>query len=208
MQENADLRRQLDDTEEQLETLEQKRDVLQGQTPYEISQRSVMQNFSHNDAPPPSPRIDSSMCRGDRDTFDQRRTAGVHGMRLLRNIFDGWTIACQDKRMVGVKSSFSCLPYLISQNNQNSSMSTVWSVVRLRREDLEIARERLGSGSFAEVFRGEIKIRCAVKKMRQQPLPPKVRVRVVLLQTTPKLELLFLFSRTVTSIASQTYSPR
>ena len=75
MQENADLRRQLDDTEEQLETLELKRDVLQGQAPYVISQRSVRQNFSHDDAPPPSPRIDASMCRGDRDTIHQRRTS-------------------------------------------------------------------------------------------------------------------------------------
>ena len=194
MQENADLRRQLDDTEEQLETLELKRDVLQGQAPYVISQRSVRQNFSHDDAPPPSPRIDASMCRGDRDTIHQRRTAGVHGMRLLRSIFDGWTIACQDKRMIGVKSSFSCLPYLVSQNNQHSSMSSVWSVVGLRREDLEIARERLGSGSFAEVFRGEIRIRCAVKKMRQQPLPQKVRVRVVLLPIISKFELSSPFS--------------
>jgi hypothetical protein len=35
-------------------------------------------------------------------------------------------------------------------------------VCRFRRENLEISKERLGSGTFADVFRGEIKIRCVL----------------------------------------------
>ena len=46
-------------------------------------------------------------------------------------------------------------------------MATWWPISRLKRENLDIMKERIGSGSFAEVFKGEVKIKCAAKKMRQ-----------------------------------------
>jgi len=100
---------------------------------------------------------------------DIRRTAGVHTGRLLRAAVDSWITACVDHRVSGLKSSFSALDFL---TNQDGTLATHFPVTRLKRENLEIQKERMGSGSFADVFRGELKIKCAIKKLKQMPLPP------------------------------------
>lgn len=74
---------------------------------------------------------------------------------------------CMQKSQYGICfSSLSCNVYevwLVFLLRQDGSLGTrSWPVCRFRRENLEISKERLGSGTFADVFRGEIKIRCVL----------------------------------------------
>lgn len=48
-------------------------------------------------------------------TGDSRRTAGVHGLRLIRSKFDEWVIQCLDRRMEGSKTAFTALGFLTNQ---------------------------------------------------------------------------------------------
>ena len=53
--------------------------------------------------------------RSEEVTSEWRRTAGVHTLRLKRNVFEAWIICCHDSRMSGSKSAFSCLASLTNQ---------------------------------------------------------------------------------------------
>lgn len=46
---------------------------------------------------------------------DTRRTAGVHGLRLMRAMFDDWITRCLDRRMLGIKTGFTGLDFLTNQ---------------------------------------------------------------------------------------------
>ena len=53
--------------------------------------------------------------RSEEVTSEWRRTAGVHTLRLKRDVFEEWIICCHDSRMSGSKSAFSCLASLTNQ---------------------------------------------------------------------------------------------
>jgi len=90
-------------------------------------------------------------------------TLGVHTIRLLRASFLAWQNATVDMRMVGKTTSFSGLEHF---TQQDGSLAEWFPCGRLRRHEIEIKNEKLGSGTFAEVFRGEWRIPVAVKRMR------------------------------------------
>jgi predicted nucleic acid-binding Zn-ribbon protein len=46
---------------------------------------------------------------------DSRRTSGVHGLRLIRTMFDDWITRCLDRRMLGIKTGFTGLDFLTNQ---------------------------------------------------------------------------------------------
>jgi len=230
LQENASLRQELDDTQVQLDDITSQNQDLQEQNqlllvgPQLLGQTGTApQRSSQSFSPTSSGNARGHFFPGSNWAGSPRRTCGVHTCRLLRIAFNEWMTACEDRRMTGLNPAFSCLGQL---TNTDGSIATTWPVARIRRENLEINMERIGSGSFAEVFKGkdfvhvtnththvrkcthaecqsdvgcfcdscrpvwvdlmhvfeyvwcmagELKIKCAVKKIRVVPLPQASR---------------------------------
>lgn len=101
----------------------------------------------------------------DRFSWDERprRTSGVHGMRLTRDVMMAWANFTVDMRGAGNNTSFRCLNYFCD----NEGHLAAWMPNgRLRRSELDVKNEKIGSGTFADVFRGDIRIPCAIKKIK------------------------------------------
>lgn len=66
---------------------------------------------------PPSTSSFAHSCQNPTTEFmgDSRRTAGVHGLRLIRTMFDNWITLCLDRRMLGIKTGFTGLDFLTNQ---------------------------------------------------------------------------------------------
>ena len=92
-----------------------------------------------------------------------RGTSGVHGLRLLRLAFNSWNTLTKDMRSMGRNPSFSCLNYFCDTDGYLASWMPVG---RIRKNELEVKAEKVGSGTFADVFRAELKIPCALKRMK------------------------------------------
>ena len=160
LQENATLRQELDDTQVQLDDVTSQNQDLQDQNnqlalrPHLLGHTQMSQQHTAQTRPPSS-GSSRDFQNDTNSTFngvsDYRRTCGVHTLRLLRRAFNEWMTACEDRRMTGQKPAFSCLDQL---TNPDGSIATAWAVARIRRENLDINKERIGSGSFAEVFKG------------------------------------------------------
>jgi len=88
---------------------------------------------------------------------------GVHTVRLLRAAYLSWLDVTVENRMLGRRPMFSGLDYF---QGPEGSLAEWFPVGRIRRSELEIKTDKLGSGSFAEVYRGEFKLPVAVKKIK------------------------------------------
>jgi uncharacterized membrane protein len=93
-------------------------------------------------------------------------TLGVHTLRLLKNSFVAWMWATVDSRMSGKRTGFAGMEHFCAPDG---AIAPWFPAGRLRRGDLEVWDEKLGTGTFAEVFRGEWRIPVAVKRMRASP---------------------------------------
>ena len=92
-----------------------------------------------------------------------RRTSGLHGLRLLRCIFSSWSNLAVDMRSVGRNTSFSCLGYFC---DADGFLAPWMPVGRIRKQELDIKSEKVGSGTFADVYRADVRIPCAIKRMK------------------------------------------
>ena len=90
-------------------------------------------------------------------------TCGVHTSRLLRAVFAGWLEAVLNRRIGGTNDRFRCLENFV---DTDGSLARWFVAGRLRKHDVDVKGDRVGSGSFAEVFKGELRLTCAVKRMR------------------------------------------
>jgi hypothetical protein len=91
-------------------------------------------------------------------------TCGLHTPRLSRAAFEGWRWAVVEVRMWGKNPAFTCLEPFLSPDGAPADWLPAG---RVRRGDFEVrSGERVGSGTFAEVLRGELRIPCAVKRIK------------------------------------------
>jgi len=108
-------------------------------------------------------RPDAADIRPNFSDHRPRRTSGVHGTRLVRNVFGAWSNFTVDMRGAGRSTNFSCLNHFCD----NEGHLAPWMPVgRIRQNELEVKPDKVGSGTFAEVFKGEVKIPCAIKRMK------------------------------------------
>ncbi len=105
--ENAGIRGQLDNALLQLDDLNLQITQLNSAKPNDLN----LQITQLNSAKPKK----CHSGRSEEVTSEWRRTAGVHTLRLKRNVFEAWIICCHDSRMSGSKSAFSCLASLTNQ---------------------------------------------------------------------------------------------
>jgi hypothetical protein len=72
----------------------------------------------------------------------------VHTSRLLRAAFRAWMEAAVEARMFGKSAMFSGLEYFQAVDG---TVADWFPVGRIRRSELDIKTDKLGSGTFAEV---------------------------------------------------------
>ena len=164
--ENAMLRNELDDLKERVENSR----ALVGHTPNMrrgslpgTEQPSGPALLRPLTVPPPGYQLRAPTRDGSFEDERPRMTSGVHGVRLLRNVFGAWLNLAVDLRGAGRSASFSCLGYFCDNEGQ---LAPFMPVGRIRKTELNIKPEKIGSGTFADVFKGELKIPCAMKKMK------------------------------------------
>ena len=86
------------------------------------------------------------------------------GLRLLRYIFGAWLNLIVDIRGEGRNSSFRCLNHFVDNDGH---LAPFMPIGRIRKCELDIKQnEKVGSGTFADVFRCELKIPCAAKRLK------------------------------------------
>jgi hypothetical protein len=75
-------------------------------------------------------------------------THTVHTSRLLRSAFKAWIESTVESRMIGKSPMFSGLEYFEAADG---TIADWFPVGRIRRTELDIRTDKLGSGTFAEV---------------------------------------------------------
>lgn len=172
--ENAQIRCELDDFKDHVEASQSH--SFMGHTPNMRAnhQQPAGHQTSFTDYSAPGYKARSPARVGDSDDRP-RMTSGVHGARLVRNIFGAWANFAVDMRGAGRNMAFSCLNYFCDTEGQLASFMPVG---KIRRSELEIRPEKIGSGTFADVYRGELKVPCALKKIKG-PLQQKEIIEFV-----------------------------
>eukprot|EP00960_Hanusia_phi_P038304 753374-Hanusia_phi.AAC.15 len=89
------------------------------------------------------------------------RSYGMYPRRLVERFFVCWLNEMLAGRVSGRKSYFSNLTPMI---DNNGCLTLDVAATRLRKQDVEIKPDKIGSGTFADVFKGELRIQCAVKR--------------------------------------------
>ena len=162
--ENAMLRNELDDLHENMEKSQPHMlagHMLAGHTP---NMRATQQQVGMYNQSYSAPGYNPGALKGHIGQMgDGRRTSGVHGMRLLRDVFGAWYNFTIDMRGAGRSASFSCLNYYC---DNEGNLSPLIPVGRIRKSELNVRSEKIGSGTFADVYRGDLRIPCAMKKMK------------------------------------------
>jgi hypothetical protein len=144
--ENAELRQQLDDAQNEVDDLKRQNEQVKTQNNELDTQikdlrteHALVRLVGHPESPAlvytqPAASIKIAPLRATRVVSpstasfahfrqnpttefmgDTRRTAGVHGLRLMRAMFDDWITRCLDRRMLGIKTGFTGLDFLTNQ---------------------------------------------------------------------------------------------
>ena len=145
LQENAELRQQLDDAQNEVDDLKLQNQQLMQNNVLDTkindlrTEHALVHLVGHPESPalvytqpeasikiaplratrvaPPSTSSFAHPRQNPTTEFmgDSRRTAGVHGLRLIRTMFDDWITRCLDRRMLGIKTGFTGLDFLTNQ---------------------------------------------------------------------------------------------
>jgi len=168
-----ELQKQLERTERENNTLTDELDNCLAENAQLRSDLDELRDASpgRGEAPSSAKSFNRMSMNGLRGSFggelfggrSTAKTCGVHTSRLLRNVFGCWVDMALEARMGGKTPMFSGLEFFQSQDG---TLAPWFPVGRIRRGELDVRSDKLGTGSFAEVFKGEWKIPVAVKKMR------------------------------------------
>jgi len=146
--ENAQIRNELDDLKDHVEASQVH--SFMGHAPN--MRATQQQHDNHADfnsylAPGYNPRSISVA----RDSDERpRRTSGVHGVRLARDVFGAWANFAVDMRGAGRNTGFRCLNHFMDTEGH---FAPFMPVGRIRRSELDVRPEKIGSGTFADVYR-------------------------------------------------------
>uniref|UniRef100_A0A7S4PD68 Protein kinase domain-containing protein n=2 Tax=Guillardia theta TaxID=55529 RepID=A0A7S4PD68_GUITH len=113
-----------------------------------------------------SKSVDASASH--RDVEGATRTSKSRGFclnahRSYSDVLLAWREATVRSRMSGRRNMFSTLEYF---TNADGSFNDCLVAGRFKKSELEVKAEKTGSGTFADVYRSEIRFPCVTKKMR------------------------------------------